>query len=135
MAIPGVLSGLNHSLDIHAWGRSRIPRSSSSSWRLLTQSSSHVPSTVTLRLLRRRSSNCLSDSVTQAYFRCGIGTQNMRTIVSIEMVSWDVGGNNRPKARREQGLGRPTTIHVADTVVVIDRIVYRTVIVPERLPS
>src|SRR5262249_8489110 len=65
----GVLSGLNHSLDIHAWGRSRIPRSSSSSWRLLTQSSSQVPSTVTLRLLRRRLSNCSSDSVSQAYFR------------------------------------------------------------------
>jgi hypothetical protein len=58
--MPGVLSGLNHSLDIHAWGRSRIPRSSSSSWRLLTQSSSQVPSTVTLRLLRRRLSNCSS---------------------------------------------------------------------------
>src|SRR5215469_14288587 len=111
MAIPGVLSGLNHSLDIHAWGRSRIPLSSSSSWRLLTQSSSHVPSTVTLRLLRRRSSNCLSDSVSQAYFRCGIGTPNMRSIFSIEMVSWDVGGNNRPKARHGQELDcRPTTI-------------------------
>src|SRR5215472_7739529 len=73
MAMPGVLSGLNHSLDIHAWGRSRIPRSSSSSWRLLTQSSSQVPSTVTLRLLRRRLSNCSSDSVSQAYFRRGIG--------------------------------------------------------------
>src|SRR5262245_26484137 len=80
MAMPGMPCGLNHSLDIHAWGRSRIPRSSSSSWRLLTQSASQVPLTVTLRLLRRRSSNCSSDSVSQAYFRRGIGLPNMGAI-------------------------------------------------------
>jgi hypothetical protein len=76
--MPGVLSGLNHSLDIHAGGRSRIPRASSSSCRLPTQSASHVPSTVTLKLLRRRWSNCSSDSVSQAYFRRGIGSPNVR---------------------------------------------------------
>src|SRR5205085_11476655 len=47
-------------------------RSSSSLWRSLRQSSSQVPSTVTLRLLRRRLSNCSSESVSQAYFRRGI---------------------------------------------------------------
>ena len=30
--MPGVLSGLNHSSEIQACGRSRMPRSSSSSW-------------------------------------------------------------------------------------------------------
>ena len=78
--MPGIFAGLNHSLDIHACGRSRIPRSSSSSWRVLRQSSSQVPSTTTLRLLRRCSSNCSSDSFSQAYFRRGIGRQKIMTI-------------------------------------------------------
>ena len=31
IAMPGVFSGLNHSLEIQAWGRTRMPRSASSS--------------------------------------------------------------------------------------------------------
>src|SRR6478672_8476741 len=62
MAMPGTSPGLNHSLEIHVCGRSRMPRSSSSSWSVLTQSSSQVPLTVTLRLERRCLSNSSSDS-------------------------------------------------------------------------
>ena len=51
--MPGVLSGLNHSLEIQACGRTRRSRSFNSSWRASRQSSSQVPSTLTLRSRRR----------------------------------------------------------------------------------
>jgi len=53
-----------------------MPRACSSSFRAPTQSSSQVPSTLTLRLLRRCLSNCSSDSFSQAYFRRGIGSRS-----------------------------------------------------------
>src|SRR3569833_1471165 len=70
--MPGVFSGLNHSLETHAWGRSRIPRSSNSSCKVARQSSRQVPLSPTLKLLRRRVSNYTSESDSQANFRCGI---------------------------------------------------------------
>ena len=79
--MPGTSAGLNHSLDIHACGRSRMPRACSSSFRVLRQSSSQVPSTVTLKLLRRCLSNSSSDSFSQGYFRCGMGIQNSQKTV------------------------------------------------------
>ena len=42
------------------------------------QSSSQVPSIVTLKLLRRCLSNSSSDSFSQAYFRRGIGIQKLQ---------------------------------------------------------
>jgi hypothetical protein len=79
--MPGTSAGLNHSLDIHACGRSRMPRACSSSFRVLRQSSSQVPSTVTLKLLRRCLSNCSSDSFSQGYFPRGIGIQKSQKTV------------------------------------------------------
>src|SRR5262249_16187624 len=76
--MPGTPSGLNHSLDIQACGRSRMPRSSSSSWSLWRQSSSQVPSTTTLRLLSRRLSKCSSDSDSQSYFRRALQPQTKK---------------------------------------------------------
>src|SRR5689334_12291190 len=51
--MPGVVSGLNHSLEIQACGRIRSPFCSSSPCSARRHSSSQVPSTVTLRSLRR----------------------------------------------------------------------------------
>src|SRR4051812_23659441 len=79
--MPGTSAGLNHSLDIHVCGRSRMPRACSSSYKAPRQSSSQVSSTVTLRLLRRCLSNCSSDSFSQAYFRRGIGIQKSQKMV------------------------------------------------------
>src|SRR4029077_9655232 len=64
-----------------------------SSFRAPTQSSSQVPSTLTLRLLRRCLSNCSSDSFSQAYFRRGIGSRSDKK--RYQMVSQDAVGNNR----------------------------------------
>jgi hypothetical protein len=79
--MPGTSAGLNHSLDIHACGRSRMPRACSSSFRVLRQSSSQVSSTVTLKLLRRCLSNSSSDNFSQGYFRRGIGIQTSQKTV------------------------------------------------------
>src|SRR5579862_2356525 len=68
MPMPGVLSGLNHSLEIQAWGRTRSPLCASSSWRVSRQSSSQVPWTVTFRSLSRTSSSSSSGSEAQGNF-------------------------------------------------------------------
>jgi hypothetical protein len=89
-----VFSGLNHSLEIQAWGRARMPRSSSSSWRLPRQSSSQVPPTVTSRSFRRSPSNCSSGRAAQGNFRRGMVLFNLRGIRR-SMVSRKVTGDNR----------------------------------------
>src|SRR6266404_1932606 len=91
--MPGTSAGLNHSPDIQVCGRSRMPRACNSSFRAPTQSSSQVPSTLTLRLLRRCLSNCSSDSFSQAYVRRGIGSRSDKK--RYQMVSQDAVGNNR----------------------------------------
>src|SRR5580704_471077 len=68
MPMPGVLSGLNHSLEIQAWGRTRSPLCASSSCRVSRQSSSQVPSTVSLKSLSRTSSSSSSGSEAQGNF-------------------------------------------------------------------
>jgi hypothetical protein len=72
MAMPGVFSGLNHSLEIQACGRTRMSCSSSSAWSVFRQFCSHVPSTVTLRSLIRTFSNSSSDNEVQKYLLRGM---------------------------------------------------------------
>ena len=77
-AMPGVLSGLNHSLEIQAWGRTRRSRSFNSSCSALRQSSSQVPSTLTLRSRRRSWSNCSSGREAQANFLVAMKSRTLR---------------------------------------------------------
>src|ERR687896_1481169 len=78
MAIPGVLSGLNHSSEIQACGLMRTPLFRNSRYRACRQSSSQVPLMSTPRSLRRSSRSCGSAKEAQANLR-GMALQDPRT--------------------------------------------------------
>ena len=63
--MPGMPSGLNHSLESHACGRKRTPLRASSSWSLATMSSSHVPAIFKPRSQKRTSRSSSSRNFAQ----------------------------------------------------------------------
>src|SRR5262245_20578880 len=103
--MPGVSSGLNHSVDSQACGLMRNPRPASSSCRSARRSASQVPSMVTLRSLRRSWSRSSSGSLAQENRRADLrGMARGRQVGQSEewhhdsMVSpWADVGNRRSR--------------------------------------